>query len=455
MSRNVTVTVLVSMVAMLATAGFASTNSTTQEPSFIPAYGVKMCHSEPFATNPESLAQMLTDSSGGKFAVVDTYSIGSGGHAAFPATDWYNLGYKSILAFTNLAPADPAALGDSLARFVQLGGGVVEAVFADHPTFGITGSWRFLYAPFTLLSSSLTSGFMGTVNQPLHPIMSGVSALDVGDYRTGDKFSTLRSPNCVSLAEWADSNRVLAASFDSTGQRAASLGFYPLDYWIQTATGQWCRLIVNALEWAAVGPSVGVTVPNGGESWAGGSVHNITWTQTSNAVKDSIYCSADAGATWTGVAYFGTPPAPLQYAWTVPSTPDTQARVKVVTWNADGGRVEDESDADFTIAAPGIAQPENNALPVSSTLYQPYPNPLSSGAAISYSLPRPAQVELRIYDVAGALVRRLMDGRQPAGYSSAYWNGCDDQGRSVAPGVYCCLFRAGDFLAGQKLVVRR
>jgi len=447
---------VVFIVALLATVGLANNNGTSAEAGFRPAYGVKLCHgSLTYATAVESLAQMLMDSSGGKFGVVDTYNIGApSGHSVFPATDWYNLGYHAILTFTDAVPADPVALGDSLAKFVQLGGGVVEALFADGDGgVNIAGSWRFEYAPFTVLTWSTTSGFIGVVNQPLHPVMSGVSAVYVSDWRTGNKSSTLRSPNCLSLAEYADSSRCLAACFDSAGQRAVSLGMYPVTYWRWTATGQWCRLIVNALNWTAVGPSVGVTAPNGGESWPGGSVHNITWTQTSNGVKDSIYYSTDAGASWTGVAYFGTPPAPLQYAWTVPTTPTAQARVKVVTWDADGGRVEDKSDSNFTIAAPGISQLDGGALPPLFALSQPFPNPLASGAQIRYALPRPARVELRIYDVAGTLVRRLVNGRQPAGYGCAQWNGLDDQGRRVAPGVYYCRFRAGDFLAAQKLVV--
>jgi hypothetical protein len=527
-------------------------------------YGVVLCHGASYTNEVASLARMLVDSSAGKFAAVDTYYIGSGGgggHAAFPATDWFNHGYRAILAFTDADPQDPTALGDSLARFVQLGGGVVDAVFADCSPYHIAGNWRSVYAPFTVLSQLNTAGSMGTVHQPLHPLMSGVSAVAVGSYRTNNTHSSLRSPNCVCLTEYTDGNRCLVASFDSAGQRAATLGFYPLDYWISTATGQWCRLMVNALNWTVVGPSVGVAVPNGGESWLAGSVHNITWSQTDNGIRDSIYYSTDAGSNWTGVAYFGTPPAPLEYAWTVPATPTTQARVKVVTWDADGGRVEDGSAADFTIALPvhdvavleiiqpqdtvdsgatvvptavvknfgdvretfpvrfsiggfytqdtsatldpgvtdtvtyvnwvanqvgthpvrcstrlaadgnnandravddvvvkpgsGLEQVENNVLPLVFALYQPFPNPMATGAQIRYALPRPAQVDLRIYDVAGTLVRRLEDGVQPAGYRSSHWNGCDDRGRTVAPGVYYIRFRASDFLTTQKLVVRR
>ena len=110
-----------------------------------------------------------------------------------------------------------------------------------------------------------------------------------------------------------------------------------------------------------------------------------------------------------------------------------------------------------TVVVPsvGIGQTENSFVPLAFALYQSRPNPLARGTSIQYALPRPAPVEVRIYNVAGTLVRRLVDGGQAAGYRHAYWNGCDDRGRSVAPGVYYCRFRAGEFLAAQKLVVQR
>ncbi|MBN2464357.1 T9SS type A sorting domain-containing protein [candidate division WOR-3 bacterium] len=462
MSKIATSAILIPVIALLSTAGFASADSNSGGSRFAPgkgarpSFGVKVCHAAPVPAHAESLAQMLADSSGGRFAAVDTYDIGySGGHAAFPASEWYGLGYRAILVFSDLSPEDSVALGDSLARFIELGGGVVEAVFSDATDWLIGGTWRSTYAPFPVMPQSNTEGFMGTVFQPFHPVMAGVSELYVGCYRTGSRTGALRSPNCATLSEWTDSSRCLAASFDSAGRRAVSLGMCPVSYWETSATGQWCRMIVNALNWVAVGPSVGVTSPNGGESWRGGTVHDITWTQTDNGVRDSIYYSTDAGASWTGLAYLDTPPVPLQYAWTLPDTPTAQARVKVVTWDEDGGRVEDRSDADFTIASSGIVQPEKSVLPAGLVLYQPSPNPLASGAAVRYVLPRPAQVELRIYNAAGTLVRPLVDGHQPAGNRSAYWDGRDDLGRPVAPGVYYCRFRAADFTAVQKLVVQR
>jgi len=297
---------------------------------------------------------------------------------------------------------------------------------------------------------------MGAVRQPAHPMMSGVSAVSVGGFRTGNKNGTLRSTNCVSLAEYTDAGLCLAACFDSAGRRAASIGLFPLTYWQSSASGQWCRLIVNALDWTAVGPSVGVTAPNGGESWHADSVCNITWTQTDNGVRDSIYYSTNAGLSWTGVAYLATPPAPPEYAWTVPNTPTTRARIKVVTWNEADGRVEDASNANFTIVSSGgIEQHEKDAAPLGFALSQPCPNPTASRTQVSYTLPRRARVELDVYDVTGTLVRRLMEGTQSAGYRHADWNTCDNRGRAVAPGVYYCRFRSGDYAAIRKLIVHR
>jgi len=199
---------------------------------------------------------------------------------------------------------------------------------------------------------------------------------------------------------------------------------------------------------------VSVSAPDTASVWYVGTSHDITWTADSGPiVRDSVVYSCDSGVTWSFLdKYSGSRNS---YAWdSIPNTPSTDCYVKVFAWNAAG--TARGLSGKFEIRLPsGIAQPEHDALPLASALYQPYPNPMSSGAAIRYALPRLERVDLRIYDVAGTLVRRLLDGVRPAGFRSAHWNGCDDRGRRVAPGVYYCRFKADDFLAAQKLVVRR
>lgn len=94
-------------------------------------------------------------------------------------------------------------------------------------------------------------------------------------------------------------------------------------------------------------PAVTVTSPNGGESWAPGSVHNITWTSSSVASVNLDY-SLDGGTTWT-VITTGANAASGSYAWTLPTTTSSNARVRV----ADAASAtSDVSNSAFAIAAP-------------------------------------------------------------------------------------------------------
>ena len=64
------------------------------------------------------------------------------------------------------------------------------------------------------------------------------------------------------------------------------------------------------------------------------------------------------------------------------------------------------------------------------------PNPAHSQVGFSFSLPTDAYARVRFYDSAGRLIRTLVDAPLSAGTYSASWDGRDDAGRAVAPGVY-------------------
>jgi flagellar hook assembly protein FlgD len=70
-------------------------------------------------------------------------------------------------------------------------------------------------------------------------------------------------------------------------------------------------------------------------------------------------------------------------------------------------------------------------------------------------VPRPGHVRLSIYDVAGRLVRTLVNEPRPEGLHSVSWEGRDESGRSVASGVYLSRMEAGDFVATQRMVRSR
>lgn len=64
------------------------------------------------------------------------------------------------------------------------------------------------------------------------------------------------------------------------------------------------------------------------------------------------------------------------------------------------------------------------------------PNPSRDQFAVNFELSAPAMVSLRIYDVSGRRVARLLDGKLLAGSQHILWDGRNNAGARVAPGVY-------------------
>jgi hypothetical protein len=64
-------------------------------------------------------------------------------------------------------------------------------------------------------------------------------------------------------------------------------------------------------------------------------------------------------------------------------------------------------------------------------------------------------VELRVYDVGGRRVRTLVDGVLAPDHYELEWDGRDDRGRAIAPGVYLYRLTAGDRSLAHRLVKLR
>ena len=64
------------------------------------------------------------------------------------------------------------------------------------------------------------------------------------------------------------------------------------------------------------------------------------------------------------------------------------------------------------------------------------PQPSSGAQRVVMNMPRAVALDVFVHDVAGRTVRTLHRGTLPAGRPEIVWDGCDDQGRRVAAGVY-------------------
>ena len=89
-----------------------------------------------------------------------------------------------------------------------------------------------------------------------------------------------------------------------------------------------------------------------------------------------------------------------------------------------------------------------------------YPNPFNSETWIPYQLAEVAHVWIRIYDIAGHLIRRLDLGTKLASSylsksQAAYWDGGNDMGEAVSSGVYFYTLEAGDYRRTRRMIVAR
>jgi hypothetical protein len=84
-----------------------------------------------------------------------------------------------------------------------------------------------------------------------------------------------------------------------------------------------------------------------------------------------------------------------------------------------------------------------------------FPNPTPGPTRVRFILPETTRVSLRVYDVAGRVVRELVDSVTPAGEHDVRWDGRDNSGEAVANGMYLYRMEAGGYQGTGKLVVLR
>jgi flagellar hook capping protein FlgD len=73
-----------------------------------------------------------------------------------------------------------------------------------------------------------------------------------------------------------------------------------------------------------------------------------------------------------------------------------------------------------------------------------FPNPFNPKTKIEFSVPKVAPVAVRIFDIQGKLVSKLVDDRSMApGVYQVAWNGKSDRGQDMPSGLYFAQIRSG------------
>jgi len=155
--------------------------------------------------------------------------------------------------------------------------------------------------------------------------------------------------------------------------------------------------------------------------------------------------------------------------WLIPTdlTADSSAKRECIVINDGGGSPDsnhlyvvwtDERESVPEVyfkhgaPSPGGIEWDEEAPLVSSSARSPV---VTGTGRLTYMVQRAGPVRLGVYDAAGRLARKLVDGVAEPGRYSVTWDGTDSRGRQLAGGVYFYRVRTADAEACGKVVFSR
>jgi hypothetical protein len=103
----------------------------------------------------------------------------------------------------------------------------------------------------------------------------------------------------------------------------------------------------------------------------------------------------------------------------------------------------------------GVAQGPGSTTLLHTEFHLGQPNPSTGTMTFNYQLAKDRKSSLKVYNLAGQLVRALVDGPISAGVHEALWDGRNNEGKRLPAGVYLVRFEAGDYQAVKKAVIVR
>jgi hypothetical protein len=178
---------------------------------------------------------------------------------------------------------------------------------------------------------------------------------------------------------------------------------------------------VNA---AIPGPTVSLTASPDTIQSGGGAV-TLEWTSQN--------------ATTVNIAGIGSLPSTGSLVIDV-----TTSTAWILAVTGPGGTVNDT--VSVTVAGTPPPPPPGGSVR-QPLLSQNFPNPFNGGTTIRYLLPEANYVTMNVYNLLGAIVVRLVDGQQGAGYHEVRFNSTN-----LSSGVYYYTFRAGTYTDMRKMI---
>ena len=84
-----------------------------------------------------------------------------------------------------------------------------------------------------------------------------------------------------------------------------------------------------------------------------------------------------------------------------------------------------------------------------------YPNPFNPTTTIAFNLVKTSKVTIEVYNLTGKKVRTLVNEVRPAGDNTVVWNGANDNGKTVASGIYLYKIKNGKYTSTKKMILMK
>ncbi|OQY29863.1 MAG: hypothetical protein B6244_02580 [Candidatus Cloacimonetes bacterium 4572_55] len=93
---------------------------------------------------------------------------------------------------------------------------------------------------------------------------------------------------------------------------------------------------------------------------------------------------------------------------------------------------------------------------VDFSLYPAEPNPFNQSTTIGFHLTESTTVSLRVFDISGRLINRLIDEKsRSAGEHKIRWDGTNSQGERVGSGVYVYQLQTRDQVESKRMILMK
>lgn len=132
------------------------------------------------------------------------------------------------------------------------------------------------------------------------------------------------------------------------------------------------------------------------------------------------------------------------------------ARIDVVDWDEDGdldilaGEWDAYVNLFLNISSPSAVADDVVEVPSEFSMSQNYPNPFNAMTTIHYQLPKPAFVNLSVFNLSGQLVMTLVDEQKSAGTYFANWNAS-----GFNSGIYFVRLRTDEYSITKKCIIEK